>query len=62
MVEPACQCRYRRRRSFSPWVRKIDPLGEEMANLLQYSCLNNPMVAGAWLPTVQGVAKETDMT
>ena len=31
--------------------------GEGNGNLLQYSCLENPMDGGAWLATVQGVAK-----
>ena len=31
-------------------------------NPLQYSCLENPMDRGAWWATVQGVAKELDMT
>ena len=31
-------------------------------NLLQYSCLENPMDRGAWRATVHGVAKESDMT
>ena len=31
-------------------------------NSLQYSCLGNPMDRGAWWATVQGVAKESDMT
>ena len=26
-------------------------------NLLQYSCLENPMDRGAWQPTIHGVAK-----
>ena len=30
-------------------------------NLLQYSCLGNPMARGAWWVTVQGVIKELDM-
>ena len=30
-------------------------------NLLQYSCLENPVDRGAWLATVHGVA-ELDMT
>ena len=33
------------------WVRSLgreDPLEEEMANPLQYSCLENPMDRGAW--------------
>ena len=31
--------------------------GEEHGNLLQYSCLENPMDRGAWRATVHGVAK-----
>ena len=31
--------------------------GEGNGNLLQYSCLENPMAGGAWLATVHGVAK-----
>ena len=31
--------------------------GEENDNLLQYSCLENPMDRGAWRATVHGVAK-----
>ena len=31
--------------------------GEENGNPLQYSCLENPMVRGAWWTTVHGVAK-----
>ena len=31
--------------------------GEGNGNLLQYSCLENPMDRGAWWATVQGVAK-----
>ena len=31
-------------------------------NLLQYSCLKNPMDRGAWRATVHGVAKELDTT
>ena len=48
------------------WVRSLgreDPLEKEMAthssilaNLLQYSCLENPMDGGAWWATVHGVA------
>ena len=33
------------------------PPGEENGNPLQYSCLENPMVRGAWQSTVHGVAK-----
>ena len=34
---------------------------EGNGNLLQYSCLRNPMGRGAWRATVRGVA-ESDMT
>ena len=36
--------------------------GEGNVNLLQYSCLENPMDRGAWQVTVHGVTKESDMT
>ena len=36
--------------------------GEGNGNLLQYSCLGNPMNRGAWWATVHGVAKESDRT
>ena len=36
--------------------------GEGNGNLLQYSCLGNPMDRGPWWATVHGVAKESDMT
>ena len=36
--------------------------GEGNGNLLQYSCLGNPMDRGAWWTTVHGVAKELDIT
>ena len=36
--------------------------GEGNSNLLQYSCLRNPMDRGAWQNTFYGVAKESDMT
>ena len=32
--------------------------GEGNGNLLQYSCLGNPMDRGAWWAIVHGVAKE----
>ena len=35
--------------------------GEEYGNPLQYSCLENPIVRGAWRATVHAVAK-TDTT
>ena len=34
-----------------------DSPGERNGNLLQYYCLKNPMVGGAWQATVDGVAK-----
>ena len=36
--------------------------GEGNGNLLQYSCLGNPMDRGAWWATVRGVTKESDTT
>ena len=36
--------------------------GERNGNPLQYSCLGNPMVRGAWWAPVHGVTKESDMT
>ena len=35
-----------------------DPLEKEMANPLQYSCLENPMDRGAWRSTVHEVANK----
>ena len=35
---------------------------EGNGNLLQYSCLENPMDRGAWQATVHGVTKKSDMT
>ena len=35
---------------------------EGNGNLLQCSCLGNPMRRGVWCSTVHGVAKESDMT
>ena len=34
--------------------------GEGNGNLLQYSCLENPMDRGTWWATVHGVARESD--
>ena len=34
---------------------------EGNGNRLQYSCLENPMVRGAWQDTVHGVAKESGL-
>ena len=39
----------------NPWFGKIS--GEGNGNLLQYSCLGNPVGRGAWWATVHGVAK-----
>ena len=42
------------------WVRSLgweDPVEEEMANPLQYSCPEDPMDRGVWQPTVHGVTK-----
>ena len=36
--------------------------GEGHGNLLQQSCLENPMGRGAWLATVHKVGKESDTT
>ena len=36
--------------------------GEGNGNPLQYSCLGDLLARGAWWPTVDGVAKESDMT
>ena len=36
--------------------------GDGKGNPLQYSCLENPTVRGAWQAIVQGVAKESDTT
>jgi len=36
--------------------------GEENGNPLQYSWLENLRDRGTWCPTVQGVAKESDIT
>ena len=39
-----------------------DPLEEEMAAPLQYSCLENPTDRGTWWATVHWGTKESDMT
>ena len=43
-----------------PWSGRFP--GEGNDNPLQYSCLGNPMVRGAWWAKVHGVTKESDMT
>ena len=45
---------------FDPWFGRS--LGEGNGNLLQYSCLENPMDTGAWRVTVCGVAVESGAT
>ena len=40
-----------------PSLGQEDPPGEGNGNLLQYSCLENPMHGGAWWATVHGVTK-----
>jgi len=37
-----------------------DPLEKEMGNLLQYSCLENPMHRGGWWTTVIGSQRVRD--
>ena len=54
------QCRRHKSHVFSPWARKI--FWRRRWQLLQYSCLENPMDRGAWqgsmeYHTVHGVAK-----
>ena len=47
------------------WVRSLgqeDPLVKEMANPLQYSCLENSMDRGTWWATVHGVTKSRAQT
>ena len=42
------------------WVQSLgweDPLEKEMASPLQYFCLGNLMVRGAWQATVHGIAR-----
>ena len=39
-----------------PWLGRYP--GEGNGNLLQYSCLGNPMDRGAWWALVHGVDKE----
>ena len=56
--ESACQLQEVQVRS--PGSRRFP--GEGNDNLLQYSCLGNPMERGAWPTIVHGVAKELDMT
>ena len=43
------------------WVPFLGQEGEN-GNLLQYSCLGNPMDRGAWQAIVHGVKKGSDTT
>ena len=54
--EPTCQCRrYKREHKLDPWIGKIPRGGH--GNLLQCSCLKNPLDREAWQATVHGVTK-----
>ena len=53
--EPTCQCSRCKRCRFDPCIVKSP--GEENGNLLQYSCLGNPMDRWAWQATVHGAGK-----
>ena len=53
--EPTCQCRRCKRHGFDPWVRKIS--WRRAWQPLQYSCLENFMVRGAWRAIVHRVVK-----
>ena len=53
--QSTCYCRRHKRYGFNPWVGKSPGVGN--GNLLQYSCLGNPMDRGAWQPTVHGAAE-----
>ena len=53
--ELACQCRRCKRLRFDPWFGTIPEAGN--GNLLQYSCLKNPMNRAAWRATIHRVKK-----
>ena len=53
--EPTSQCQRHKRCKFNPWIERSP--GGRHGNLLQYSCMENPMDRGAWRVTVHGVAK-----
>ena len=53
--ESACQ--YRRYKRLGSIPRSERSHGEGNGNLLQYSCLRNPMDKGAWWATVHGTAE-----
>ena len=53
-IEPACQCRRSKRRTFNPWVRRSP--GREHGSPLHSSCLENPMDMG--LGRLQGLVMD----
>ena len=53
--EPAYQCRRCKRCGLEPWVRKSP--WKRAWQLIQYSCLENPMDRGAWWSIVHRVAQ-----
>ena len=55
--ETTCQDRRRKKLRFYPWVESGRSPEVGHGNLLQYSCLENPMDRGAWLVTVHRVTK-----
>ena len=58
--EPVCQCSRYKHTGLIPGLGRFPGGGH--GNLLQYSCLENPMERGAWQAVVHRVAKELDMT
>ena len=50
------QCRRLGRREFDTWVKKRSPRGGT-GNLLQFSCLRNPIGRAAWWAAVHGITK-----
>ena len=42
---------------YTLYVNSTDSSGEGNGNLLQYSCLENPLDKGAWQATVHGVTR-----
>ena len=54
-IEPTYLCRRCKRLRFDPWSGRSP--GGGYGNLLQYSCLVNPMDRGAWWATIHRVTK-----